>query len=711
MVDLTADVTPLSLETVESSLYNTVQALLKKMNSQKASQNGQLRWSLQQRLESDPSCSVSLIQVLIQKLDNKLKKDDMTCKPPSCMHVIPVLHTLYYVVLQSAATIPTSLYQTVCECLMNLLILPSPYSAVALSTLRSIKMEMITPGSLYQRRVIAEQNLKNEHFTLQEKVFVLADPDVFSVPLEATVRAHLEVSGFPRNTTSMEEKVVLHVLQKGLGTTCQSSTLAQALGALGVDMVKKYFQEVVLAVEQSIEHGDQENYVNKLEVIYRDILTGSQEEITTVDHGSVCGAAMPFPEIHFHLWRYEEDLWNLLENFALKNKRNSLDSETERHRQDGGSDKRELRPDRVTFTRRNAYKNMTQTDRLMLMREKIEAFPGSPPVLNEDRKGLVARVVVMGDNRVLGRLAKAFHSIRERESKRLVLTKKLNLQLYYIAVTEDERSLGSPDSPCQDKKGLSLASTLGRVDPWYNSNINSLSAAILKLNEMHSSLNKPPQQNLFLLDTLCYYLRCGTQPVSLPLYSVKMTISSRDVSSVVEEVFVSHLEANIPEFRHIKENCLKMTPINRKMKARSVFGSVISVSYTKISLSRREVVMGQPPMAVGVEITSEPAAIMPGEDCLTVGFHSLNPIYNTTIQTQNISIKTLERRTLSVCLDRDSRRTYTDVQRIEVSPCLDPGCSVRSRFSVSLERELLLRTYQQVKRLSLPINTFSGVTL
>lgn len=49
--------------------------------------------------------------------------------------------------------------------------------------------------------------------------------------------------------------------------------------ALGVDMVEKYFQEVVLAVEQSIERGadDQENYVKKLEVIYRDILTASQE--------------------------------------------------------------------------------------------------------------------------------------------------------------------------------------------------------------------------------------------------------------------------------------------------------------------------------------------------------------------------------------------------------------------------------------------------
>lgn len=45
--------------------------------------------------------------------------------------------------------IPSSLYQTVYERLINLLILPKPYSAVALSTLRRIKMEMITPGVMH----------------------------------------------------------------------------------------------------------------------------------------------------------------------------------------------------------------------------------------------------------------------------------------------------------------------------------------------------------------------------------------------------------------------------------------------------------------------------------------------------------------------------------------------------------------------------------
>ncbi|XP_030262855.1 phosphoinositide 3-kinase regulatory subunit 6 [Sparus aurata] len=530
--------------TVESSLRNNLQALLKEVNGQSASQKGMLRWLVEKKLEGDPSCSVSLVRLLLQELEKKLEG-----------------------VSKSGAMIPSSLYQTVYEHLINLLILPKPYSAVALSTLRRIKMEMITPGSLYQRRVTAEQRLKNELYTLQERVFVLADPAVF-------VRAHLEASSLLMNTATVERAAVLRVLQTGLGTTCQSSGLARVVEALEGHVVEKYFQEVVVAVEQSIQGGagGRAKYLNRLHDIYRDILTASNE---------------------------------------------------------GG---------------------------------------------------------------VTRRLARAYHSIRERGSKCLVLTKKLNLQLYYIPVTDVEAPLCPSVSYTESlNTTLSLASLLGRVDPWYNSRINSLSAAISKL----GGTSEPSPQNLYLLDTLCYYLRCGTQPVNLLLYSVKMTRSSCNVTSVVEEVFVSHLEAELPQFRHLKEKSAKGPHARRKKSTADVFGAVMSVSYTKTSLSKRDVVKakGEAPMACGAVITPELAAVATGKDNLNVRVDSVNPGHNKQIQTQNISIRTLEQRTLSVCLDRDSRRTYTDVQRIEMYPCLDPGCSIRSRFSFSSEREPPLSKY------------------
>ncbi|GLD60400.1 phosphoinositide 3-kinase regulatory subunit 6-like isoform X1 [Lates japonicus] len=551
---------------METSLHKDLQALLKGMNSRSGSLKGTLRWNLEKKMETDPSCSISLITVLVKELEKKLKRIH---ERPASMHIIPMLHTLYYAALQSGFMIPTSLYKRAYKCLMNLLTLPLPHSAVALSTLRSIKMEMTTPGSLYQRRVIAEQNLRNKHFTLQEKVFVLADPAVFSAPLEATVRAYLEVSSSFRDTPTIEKNLIIHVLQKGLGTACQSSRLAQALEALGDQMVEKHFDRVVLAMEQSIKHGAAGSaaYMNRLQHIHRDILTAVKDESTEEYYGSVCSRAMPFPEIKFHLWENEDDLWNLLAHFTLRShssvdeeereKRDSFQSEdsgieTYLKQSDFDDTERPLvRKCGSAFSRRNAFKSTKSADRLSLMKEKIDASPGSAPVLKEDRRCHTARVVVMGDDRVLGRLTRAYYSMRERESKCRVLTKKLNLQLYYIPVMDVEPLLSSPDSSCQDEGRLSLASLLGRVDPWYNSNINSLRTEISKL--AHTNQNEPSEQNLLPLDTLCYYLRCGTHPVNLPLYSVKMTHSSCDVKSVVEEVFVSHLEADIPEFRHLKE--------------------------------------------------------------------------------------------------------------------------------------------------------------
>lgn len=52
---------------------------------------------------------------------------------------------------------------------------------------------------------------------------------------------------------------------------------------------------------------------------------------------------------------------------------------------------------------------------------------------------------------------------------------------------------------------------------------------------------EPVEPDVFLLDTLCYYLRCGTQPVNLPLYSVKVrcTTGTLQVLSSPQMLFPS----------------------------------------------------------------------------------------------------------------------------------------------------------------------------
>lgn len=105
---------------------------------------------------------------------------------------------------------------------------------------------------------------------------------------------------------------------------------------------------------------------------------------------------------------------NLLVKFALDCCRNSSTDEEVKDKKSSvqsEDDQKERNPTSV-FNRRKAFKNMKPADKITLMREKIEAFPGSSPAFKEDRRRHTARVVVMGDDRVLGTLTRAYCLIR-----------------------------------------------------------------------------------------------------------------------------------------------------------------------------------------------------------------------------------------------------------------------------------------------------------
>nr|XP_046160543.1 phosphoinositide 3-kinase regulatory subunit 6-like isoform X2 [Oncorhynchus gorbuscha] len=711
---------------VEASMYNSIQAILRQAAS--SCNKGMLRWTLHKKVETHPSNSVSLVRVLVKELE-KVERLDYK------MHVIPLLHTLNYVIIQSSH-IPCNLFQRVYECFKRLLTLPEPYCTIALRYMRGIKMEQITPapsptitsstGALYQRRVIAEQSLRNKHFPQQEKVFVFADPAVFSGPLWQAVRADLVLAS-PQSDV-LARRVLLHTLQAGLVKACHGPILTQALEDLGED-VEQYFQEVVLAVEQSIENGEagRDQYLTRLQHIYRDILTSANQDPKA--HGSLSNTPLPSPEIQFHLWTNEEELWNELVNFTLNvstSERNSMYQEEEEEdvskrvshlSVDSGIEK-DLsdmgeREQRNPFTRSRSpcfRGRMKPEDKMALVQENIKGPTCSTPLPKEEGNH-TARIVMMGDDRVLGRLAKVYHSIRKREAKHLILTKRVNLQIYYIPVT-DEPIVNSPESTSQVGDRLSLASFLGRVDPWYESNIISLGAMIPKLAGTQSSHSRSSEPNHFLVDVLSYYLRCGLQPVHFTLYSVKISVSGQ-TGSPVDDVFVSHLDAEFPESKTLRENLRQERSSRRRTrKTLGTCGVVVSVNYSKVSLSKQEVVQGMSVMTCGVGISAISPNETEGLDFLTVNFDSTNPRCCTEIRTQNIKIRILEDKTFTVCLDKDCRRKYTHVQSIEISPCLDPGyclqTSSKSKFSVGEERESGLSKYM-CKILPLPINTFTGI--
>lgn len=491
---------------------------------------------------------------------------------------------------------------------------------------------------------------------------------------------------------------------------------------------------------------------------------------------------MPYPEIHFLMWKDDVDLWNLLTEFTsqsrpdagggqdVKDKRDSgiekdiRDSGTEKDFRDNGTEKdirdsgterdfmdcgtdgptkghrgrdteyhnrgpgdtrtdmdsgteedtrtdtgdrkdKALRPRKGSAPRRRmAYRAKKSMDKQSREGEKtVDDQRGRTVACG--RRSLTARVVVLGDDRVLGRLCRSHHSIREKESKQPILSKSLDLQLYYVPVTDRTSSLRSTENLFPEDLGFSLASHLGKVDPWYDIEVCSLGATISDLSDMPPlTSGQPSEMSFFLLDTLCYFLRCGTQPVKLPLYRVKMTRGSSEVT----EVFVSHLEAEVPEFRHLKDTTSTKRSLTWKLKAPSKpCGGFLSISYSTASSSRRDVVKGEATLTFAAVVFSEPASSTAGEDFLSVQFLSLNQDNKTRIQTRSLSIRTLENRTLDVVLDRDVRRRYTHIHRLDISPCLDPADRMLSRFSSSMDWELPERRHPD-PLLHLPLNTFTG---
>ncbi|KFO88370.1 Phosphoinositide 3-kinase regulatory subunit 6, partial [Buceros rhinoceros silvestris] len=113
---------------------------------------------------------------------------------------------------------------------------------------------------------------------------------------------------------------------------------------------------------------------------------------------------------------------------------------------------------------------------------------------------------------------------RKRETRRVFLTPRLNLQFYYIpVVTGQPDTLAVMDHTAAGQEELcEVAGYLGRADPWYESNINTLCHVIPKLATMPSSPSKHLMTDLFITDVISYYVRMGIQPVCFQVYAVKV---------------------------------------------------------------------------------------------------------------------------------------------------------------------------------------------
>ncbi|KAM6297541.1 phosphoinositide 3-kinase regulatory subunit 6 [Aegotheles albertisi] len=719
-----------------------------------------LRWTLHKKIDQNPSNSSILVRILVKELERAERGDFRH-------YIIPLLHTLMYALIK-APCISEELCGRVYDFCKKLLTLPKPFCTIGLDYAIRLKMERTTPGMLYQRMVISEQSLRSDPYPYQEKIFIFADPELLSKAICNALVTDTEAAQVSQSPRACMCYVITHAMQAALGEGCDMGSLKATLQDMPRSDVEHWFQQVVAAAECAGKEAstDRGQHAARLEEIYHTILSSSQAGDAPL--GELQGTPLPNPSISFHLWTEDDQLWKELVLFIRPLSQScepdclsqdldsfeipdiisececcdeqprfsvlSTDSGIERDlpaaaEEPGGPGSAD--PEQSRLQRKGGIKKKpSPLESVAFLQAGCNGPGAKPPVKAQRRAGTppepaappqrlhTARIVLLGDDRILGRLAQAYHSLRKRETRRVFLTPRLNLQFYYIpVVTGQPDPLADVDHAATGQEELcEVAGYLGRADPWYESNINTLCHMIPKLATMPSSPSKHLVTDLFITDVIAYYVRMGIQPVCFQVYAVKVFFND-PAQEPAEDVFLTELRTQVQENTSPRE-----LSVTKKKTTLDGPGIDLTVSYRKVVVSDRAKELAVSLRSTGLVMKAIPADEAEDLVCLNVNITEIVKINNLSgrsfsavanrLKSRYIKIRSTEQRPFMVCLDKDSRRTYRNVISVEVSPCLEPSyCLQKTRtmkFSLHETEDVGLVKYM-AKSLLLPINTFAGV--
>ncbi|NXY26496.1 PI3R6 kinase, partial [Atrichornis clamosus] len=402
------------------------------------------------------------------------------------------------------------------------------------------------------------------------RIFLFADPELLSEAVCSALLTDTEAARGSRSPRGCMCCVVTHALQAALGDSCDTRGLRARLQDMPAADVEHWFRQVVAAVECGGSSGssDRSQHTARLERIHHALL--SSLPAGTAPLGGLQDTPLPNPNISFHLWTEDDQLWKELvlfirplsqscepdclsqelDTFEIQDMISECDC-CEQSRfsvlsTDSGIE-RDLpaaaeeppgpcgaEAEHARLHRKGGIKKKpSPLESVAFLQAGCGGLGGKPPGKLPRRSGVppdpaaplqrlhTARVVLLGDDRILGRLAQAYHSLRKREARRVFLTPRLNLQFYHVPVAGQPNTLAAGDHAGPEEL-CEVAGYLGRADPWYESNISTLCHMIPKLATMPPSPSKPLVTDLFLADVIAYYARMGTQPVGFPLHAAKV---------------------------------------------------------------------------------------------------------------------------------------------------------------------------------------------
>ncbi|NWI66579.1 PI3R6 kinase, partial [Todus mexicanus] len=631
-------------------------------------------------------------------------------------YIIPLLHTLMYTLIK-APCISDELCSRAYDFCKKLLTLPKPFCTIGLDYAVRLKMERTAPGTLYQRMVISEQSLKSDPYPYQEKIFIFADPELLSEAICNALVTDTEAAQVSQNPRACMCYVIIHAMQATLGEGCDISGLRASLQDMPTSDVEHWFQQVVVAVECAGNEAsaDRDQHAARLEKIYHAVLGSSQAGDSP--QGGLQGTPLPNPNISFHLWTEDDQLWKELVLFirplsqscepdclsqdldsfeiqdiisdcecceqtrfsvlstdsgierdlpvAVEDSFTPCSTETEQSRlhRKGGIKKKPSPLESVAFLQAGCNNPGAKPSVKLQRRPGIPAEPAAPL-----QRLHTARIVLLGDDRLLGRLAQAYRSLRKRETRRVFLTPRLNLQFYYIPVVtgQPNPSAVTDHAATSQEELCEVAAYLGKADPWYESNINTLCHMIPKLATMPSSPSKHLVTDLFITDVIAYYVRMGIQPICFQVYAVKIFFND-PAQEPAEDVFLTELRTQVQDSISHRELC-----VTKKKTTLDGPGIDLTVTYRKVVVSNRAKELVTSLRSTGLVMKAIPADEAEGDCCQGKGMEgkgdthwgfpslSIQAVANR-LKTNNIKIRSTEQRPFTVCLDKDRRRAYKNV--------------------------------------------------
>ncbi|AWP05838.1 putative phosphoinositide 3-kinase regulatory subunit 5 [Scophthalmus maximus] len=373
------------------------------------------------------------------------------------------------------------------------------------------------------------------------------------------------------------------------------------------------------------------------------------------------------------------------------------------------------------------------------------------PILSsdEDNKNTTLRVVVFGADHVAGKVARAYNSLRRKESACPRLSRVFKLLFYFVPVKRDSAGgPGSLRSPCPvvqtgSPKGSALSSSphltgdstndiahlLGMLDPWYER--NTLSLLNLPANVVCQQTSKTESESYdgsyehrlpILADLVLYYCRFAARPTLIQLYQAELTLACGERRT---EVFVHSLElGHTAGTRAIKA----MGAASKRFGIdgdREAVPLMLEVVYNRVVISGRSQWKRETKVCTSVNLTKackNPEELDSKMECLQLmmtevlkrqnakskkGFNQQLNVME--VKVDKVQVSGAGNTTFAVCLDQDEKKILQTVTRCEISVCFKPDSSTDWRLTesgTSAQIQPLHPTFCSL--LCLPIVTFSG---